>query len=184
MTIRIDDVLGFLVADTVTPSSFGAQLERLRFGLASTPDPHQAREDAESNILRQAELLRAIDDFKAVSEFRPTSARGSGYNTLEKIQRATQPRQNQGAIALQILRAYQQWGTQSQERALVAVYGYVRSVAEKVIAPIPATDAVAATQLFREGKAQRARTRAAEAYADALLALGAFLNTRRRRKKQ
>lgn len=182
MTIRTDDVLGFLVADTVTPSSFGAQLERLKYGLNTTPDPHRARDDAEANILEQAELLRCIDDFKAVQEFRPATARADGYNTLEKIQRATSPRLSQGTIALNILRAYQQWGTQSSERALVAVYGYVRMVAHRVVAPIGATDAVAATQLFREGKAKRARLRAANAYADALLALGSFLMKRSRKR--
>lgn len=175
--IRIDDILGFLVADTLTPSTMGAQLERLKFGLISTPDPFQAREDAEARILENAELLRAVDEFRAVPEFYPTSSRSTKYKTLEKIQKGTTPRRTQGEIALNVLRSYQKWGTKSPEQALVTVYSYVRSIAPRVV-PTLDTDTVKATQMFREGKARRSRDLAISAYADSLLALGSFLTKR------
>lgn len=175
MIIRTDDILGFLVADTCTPSTFGAQLDRLRWGLTTAPDPHRAREEAESHILQQAELLRCMDDFKRVPEFRPSTTRSEGFKTLEKLQRVTSPRLCQGAIALNILRVYQRWGNAAPERGFVAVYGYVSSIAERIVPPIAATDALEATQLFREGKAKRAHQMTTTAYADSLLALGSFL---------
>lgn len=178
-TIKIDDILGFLVADTLTPSTMGAQLDRLRFGLVTTPDPFQAREDAEARLLEHAELLRCIDQFKAVLEFRPVTSKAAGYKTLERIQRGTSPRLSQGAIALNILRVYQHWGSSRPHRALLAVFGYVRSIAPRMC-PTLDLDLYEALQAFADGRAKRSHDLAASAYADALLALGSFLTKRNR----
>lgn len=183
VSIQIDDILGFLVADTLTPSTMGAQLERLQFGLYTTSDPFRARDDAESRILEQAEILRTMDSFAAVTEFRPATSKAQGYKTLERIQRCAtnRPYPCQGAIALHVLKAYQRRATQSQERGLVEVYGVLRHIAPSATPTFDGDhDAVQATQVFREGKASRARQLAAAAYADALLALGYFLNRRQR----
>lgn len=181
--IKIDDVLHFLVANTLTPSTLGAQLERIQFGLFTTPDPFRARDDAELRILEQAELLRAVDQFTEVPQFTPPTARGLQFANLNRIQRGTSPQLCQGAIALNILRAYQQWSPtpNNQERALVAVYGYIRSINPKICPSFENdTNAVLAAQSFREDKAKRAKQLAAGAYADALVALGTFLTKRRR----
>lgn len=173
MSLRPDDILHFLVGDSCTPSNFGAQLERLQFQLApSTPDPFRARDDAEDHILEQAELIRFVDTFRTVKEFRPTTAKGDAYRTLVKLQRGDSSHRNQGEIAVDVLKAFQRWGTRSAERGLLAVYVTLRAICPKACAPID-TDVDRALQQFREGKVPRARTLAAEAYADSLLALSA-----------
>lgn len=183
MRVTIEEILHFLVADTVTPSTMGAQLERLRFGLTTTPDPFRSREDAEAHILEQAEILRTVDAFKAVQEFKPSTPKAAGYRTLDKIQRGTLPRLCQGTIALNALKVYQQWSPtpQNEARALVAVYGYVRSIAPRLTPPLSDHNVELATQAFREGKAKRAKALAADTLADSLLALGSFLQKRNKK---
>lgn len=173
MSVQSENILHFLVADSCSPSTLGAQLERLRFQMApSTPDPFRARDDAESRILEQAELIRFLDTFRGVHEFRPTTVKGDGYRTLVKIQRGDPSHRNQGEIALEVLKAFQRWGIRSQERGLLAVYVSIRTIAPKICPDVP-LDVDDALQMFRGGKAPRARTLAASAVADALLALNA-----------
>jgi hypothetical protein len=175
-TVQVADVLDHLVAKSAAPSSFGAQLDRMRFGIQVTPDPFRAREEAENKLLQSAALLRCIDQFEARYEFsvttrqRATSA--AGYKVLDRIQKAT--KRGQGEIALGILRAYHERVTcsigQSQERGLLAVYTYVAGIAPDAV-PAPPKDTDDLLMAFRTGSAKRARNMAAEAYADALLAL-------------
>lgn len=180
MAVRIDDVLHHLVARSAAPSSMGSQLDRLRTGTFGRPDPFRSRDEAENQIMEQAQLLRCMSDFADRLEFRTAT---STFRALEKIQKRTNPKLNQGYIALAVLRAYQEWGTQSEARALVAVYAYIRSIAPDSVAPPPKneTDII---QAFRTGKAKRAREFSAEVYADALLALGTFLQTWNKRKQR
>lgn len=181
MTVTVDALLGFLVADTLAPSTFGAQLERLQYGVSSTPDPFRARSDAEDTILEQAELIRCLDAFAAIREFRPATARSDGFKTIEKIQRGTHPVMNQGMIALGVIKAYEKWGRSKDMRALVAVFDYVRSIAPTKC-PSLTRDVHEAVQLFREGRAARSQELAASAYADALLALSGHCRLWSRRK--
>jgi hypothetical protein len=138
----------------------------MRFGLITPPDPFRARADAENQMMEQAELLRCIDAFSTRDEFK------QGYAKLEKIQKAC--RLPQGHLAIAVLRAYHEWSTQSQERALVAVYRYLQTIAPGAI-PTPPKNEDDLVQAFRTGKAKRSRDLSAEVYADALLALGSFL---------
>jgi hypothetical protein len=160
--MTLDDVLHFLVARTCTPSSFGAQLDRLRLGFQPTPDPFRARADAEDRMLAEAVVIRCVDTFSSKQEF----AKTSNYNVLQKIQGKCSKRQ--GEIAVNILRQYQERGHQSTERALVAVYQYLSSIVPILAPPDNDSDLL---QSFRTGTAKRARNLACEAYADSLLAL-------------
>jgi len=162
--ITVDDILHHLVARSAAPSTMGAQLDRMRFGLSSQPDPFQARDDAESRMMDQAALLRCMDHFATRQECRGKNA--MECKMLARIQRFT--RMPQGAIALAVLRAYQEWRTYSDARALVAVYNYVRSIAPAVTPNPPDGDIY---QAFRTGEAKKAVAFAAEAVADSLLAL-------------
>lgn len=164
MTISVDAILHFLVARTNAPSSFGAQLDRLRFGIHTPPDPFRARADAEDAMLATAALLRCLDDFKGRADFGPE------YKALQKVQLKSSPKLDQGYIALGALRAYHEWSSQSQERGLVEVYHFVEKCAPGY-APPPPKDEPDVLQAFRTNKAKRARSKAAEVYADALLAL-------------
>lgn len=150
----------------------GAQLDRMRFGVQTTPDPFRARDEVEANLLHQAVLIRCVDDFARRSEFSVPShlraGNAGGYKILEKIQKAS--KKGQGEIALCILRAYQERATQSQERALLEVYHYLASVAPGAV-PTPPKSEPDLLQAFRTNAAKRARGVACEAYADALLAL-------------
>lgn len=172
MSIHVSDILDFLVGRSAAPSTMGAQLDRLRFGLHSTPDPFRARDEVEANLLHQAVLLRCIDDFSNRHEFTVTArgnkATGSGYKILDKIQRST--RRGQGEIAICILRAYHEWATQSQERGLLEIYNYLSSIAPEAV-PTPPKNEPDLLQAFRTNAAKRARALACEAYADSLLAL-------------
>jgi hypothetical protein len=173
MIIKIEDILHLLVSRSDAPSSMGAQLDRLRFGLTESSNPFQAREDAEDRMLAKAAVLKAMSEFLTRQEFRGPNA--SLYRALEKIQRDTQPKLNQGYIAMGVLRAYQERATNGgQERALVEVYKYLGSMAPNVV-PTPPKNEPDLVQAFRTGKAKRARNLAAETYADSLLALGQFL---------
>lgn len=166
MAVSIDSILHFLVARTSAPSSFGAQLDRLRFGVHSQPDPFRARADVEDNMLAQAQLLRCLDEFTARQDF------GSLYKSLQKVQLKSSPKLDQGYIALGALRAYHEWCSQSQERGLVEVYRFLEKISPGYVPP-PPDDEPDLLQAFRTNKAKRARSRAAEVYADALLALQA-----------
>lgn len=174
--VQVADVLDHLVARSAAPSNLGAQLDRMRFGIQTTPDPFRARDEVENNLLQQAQLLRCIDEFSARHEFsmttrqRATSA--AGYKVLDRLQKAT--KRGQGEIALNILRAYHERVTcsigQSQERGLLEVYNYISSIAPEAV-PAPPKDTEDLLMAFRTGGAKRARNMACEAYADALLAL-------------
>lgn len=153
----------------------GAQLDRLRFGLQTQPDPFRAREEVESHLLQQAVLIRCIDDFERRVEFaipkRGPSVSQDGFKTLEKLQKASH--RGQGEIALGVLRAYHERCTSigmSPERGLLEVYNYLLAVAPSVV-PSPPKDETDMLQAFRLNTAKRARSLACEAYADALLAL-------------
>lgn len=174
--VQVADVLDHLVARAGAPSTMGAQLDRMRFGIQTAPDPFRARDDAENNLLRQAGLLRCVDDFAARHEFsvstRQRVASAAGYKVLDRLQKAT--KRGQGEIALGVLRAYHERVTcsigQSQERGLLEVYRYIASLAPDDV-PAPPKDTEDLLMAFRTGKAKRARNMACEAYADALLAL-------------
>jgi hypothetical protein len=175
MIVSVNDILDHLVARSAAPSTFGAQLDRLRFGTHSAPDPFRARDDAENHMLEQASLLRCIADFEQRQEF------GSRYGTLERIQRGA--RLPQGYIAIGILRAYHEWSSQSEERGLVEVYRYIATHASAIAPGVPKGE-TDLHQAFRTGKAKRARNLAAEAYADALLALQAHVSAANRKRKK
>lgn len=147
----------------------GAQLDRLRYGVHTAPDPFRARDDVEAHLLHQAVLIRCVDDFARRDEFAsPARRAGGGYKILEKIQKAC--RKGQGEIALSILRAYHERSTQSQERGLLEIYNYLTSIAPSAI-PTPPKNEPDLLQAFRTNAAKRARATACEAYADSLLAL-------------
>lgn len=172
MAIQVSEILDFLVGRSAAPSTMGAQLDRLKYGLHSSPDPFRARDEVESNLLHQAVLIRCIDDFAGRHEFavpaRGSQATSSGYKILERIQKAC--KKGQGDIALHILRAYHERCTQSQERGLLEIYTYLSQIAPMSV-PTPPKDTIDLLQAFRSNEAKRARAIACEAYADALLAL-------------
>lgn len=172
MSIQVSDVLDFLVARSMAPSTMGAQLDRMRDGIQSAPDPFRARDDVENHMLQQAELIRCIDDFTSRQEFSVTTrqrAAAAGYKVLEKFQKSTGRRQ--GEIGIGILRAYHEWSTQSTERGLLSVYQYLAIIAPSLVPPPPKNLDTNLLQAFRIGTAKRARNVACEAYADSLLAL-------------
>lgn len=158
----------------------GAQLDRLRYGTSSPPDPFRAQSEAEDRMIQEATLLRCISTFGARQELRTNAS--TPYRTLEKIQRAASTNTPQGLIAIEILRSYQEWSTKSQERGLTAIYQYLTRVAPSIVPALPSSTDDDLVTLFRKGKAKRARDFAAEAYADALLSLGGFLHTYNRTK--
>ncbi len=173
--IQVADVLDFLVSSrSHAPSTMGAQLDRLRFGIQITPDPFRARSEVEDHLLQQAVLLRCIDEFSKREEFsittRQRKAADAGYKALIKIQALATVLRSQGSIAIGILRAYQERAKGSQECGLVSVYGFIHDIAPKSI-PIPPKGDEDLLQAFRSGAAKRARNMACEAYADSLLAL-------------
>lgn len=174
-SVSTADVLDHLVGQSATPSNLGAQLERLRFGTHSAPDPFRARDDAENHMLQQAALIRCIDDY-ASRQVLPVAARA-----IEKVQKEIH--RDQGAIAVGVLRAYHEWATQSQQRGLVQVYRYIASIAPKLAPKPPESDGVELVQLFREGKAKRCANLAAECYADSLLGLIQHLQAWNKRNK-
>ncbi len=176
--ITVDDVLdAFVSRGGYAPSSMGAQLERMASGISSSPDAFRARDESENAIMRQAGLLRVIADFGARKEFRER------FETLKKLQRATRPTMDQGAIATNVLRAYHERSTRSKERGLVAVYHYLTTIAPDVCPSPPKTarDVDDLVQAFREGTAKRARNLASEAYADSFLALESHLRIHNRK---
>lgn len=165
--IHMDEVMAHLVADTIVPSTFGAQLDRLKYGIHGHADPVKARKDAEDHILEQAELIGVIDRFAKIDQFRPA------YKLLEKIQRHA--RRPQGQIALGVMGAYQKWVTNAgNERGFLAVYAYLAKIAPSISPPV-APEFDKALQSFRDGSARQARDYAAGAYADSILALSAYL---------
>lgn len=171
--VQVADVLDFLVAKSQAPSTMGAQLERLKYGIQIAPDPFRQREDVESHLLKQAGLIRCVDDFADRQEFNPPrKVDSAGYKIILKIQKETRPQRAQGAIALGILRAYHErcTGVNNQERGLLEVYNFILSIAPRVV-PSPPKNTDDLLMAFRTGTAKRARATAAEGYADALLAL-------------
>lgn len=178
MSVAVNDILDHLVARSAAPSTLGAQLDRLRYGTHSAPDPFRARDDAENHMIQQAGLLRCISEFTSRQEF------GTKYGTIEKLQKGSGL--PQGYLAIGVLRAYHEWCTcqqSSQERGLIAVYQYIHGVARNAVPEPPASE-LDLLQAFRTGKAKRARGMSAEAYADALLALQAHVQVWNRRHRK
>ena len=172
MIVTVNEVLDMLVSKSNAPSNFGAQLERMRDGIQCAPDPFRARDEVEANMLHDACIIRFLDNFQAKHEFLSTTRKqrlgDAGYKTLEKLQCAS--KLPQGHIAVGILRAYHERATMSQERGLLEVYNYLVTIAPGAV-PTPPKGTKDLYQAFRTGEAKRARTIAAEAYADSLLAL-------------
>lgn len=174
--MQLDEILHFLVAKSAAPSTFGAQLDRMKYGVHITPDPIRAQAEAESSMLQQATLIRCVDDFAARQDFGPS------YKQLTKIQRYARD-VPQGYIAIGILRSYHEWASQRPERALVAVYQFLAKIAPDYVPDMPEgeTDILDA---FLNGKAKRARAKAAEAYADALIALQSHVTAHNKRNRK
>jgi len=164
MSVSVADVLDNLISVSAAPSTLGAQLDRLRLGTHSAPDPFRARDDVENHLIQQAALIRCIDQFTARQVLpipRPA--------IIEKIQKETHT--DQGRIAVAVLRAYHERSTRSQERGMVEVYRLLARMAPETTPPSPTEDTLDLVQLFREGKARRCRAFSCEAYADSLLGL-------------
>ncbi len=123
-------------------------------------------------MIWQATILRCLGAFTERPEFSNTIRRRitkePGYSALEKLQKASG--HNQGYIATGILRAYHARSTVSQERGLVEVYAFITKIAPALASPLP-DDVVMS---FRTGTAKKARSLAADAYGDSLLALQSF----------
>jgi len=129
----------------------------------------------EVRMMRQARILRCIQEFQSTAEFKDRYVDGAAvlrkearFKTLSKLRKSTA--YPEGLIAVGILRAYQEWGTQSVERGLLEVYNYLKNIAPEKVPHTSKTHADL-LQAFREGAEKRARNAACEAYADALLAL-------------
>lgn len=171
----LQDVLDMLVGRTVTPSSLGPQLERLRDGVSVEPDPYRAREIQHWKLLHDAELYRCLD--RLCDQERCTFSKLTP--TIEKL--AKRLRRPAGAIAVGIMRAYQERATSSQERGLVEVYNYLRRLDPTHFPPL-LHDEHDAVQAFRVGKAKAARRRALELQADAYLILQKWVDVWNSRK--
>jgi len=187
--VHVSDILDSLVARSSAPSTMGAQLDRVMFGIQLTPDPFRQKADAEDQMLQEAVVIRCIDTFSVREEFSVTTrqrkAADAGFKVLTKLHdRSGKP---QGSIAIGILRAYHERCTcskgQSEERGLVSVYQYLTSIAPDSVPPPPKNepDLVMA---FRTGVAKRARAMACEAYADALLALSGHVRAFNKKEKE
>lgn len=172
--LSLEDALGLLSTRTMSPSTLGAQIERMQEraelgpmppdynGIKpkpSTPDAVKAQADAENRMLRDAGVIRCLDAFACVERFK-------GAENLKRVQRAVKA--PQGAIATQCLRVYEPWRLLSQERALAAVYAWASVLLPDMFPPVKHDDLA---QGFREGKSTKARTKAADLYADCYLAL-------------
>lgn len=174
--IHVNDVLDFLVSRSAAPSSFGAQLDRLRYGVQLQSDPHRQRNEVEDHLLNQAVLLRCIDRFAERQEFsvstRQRKSADAGYKALTKIHESNRTL-SQGFIALSVLRAYQERAKKgAEEPGIVAVYNYIVSIAPDAAPPVPMPkNGKDLAETFRAGQAKRARAFACEAWADARLAL-------------
>lgn len=174
--VHVNDILDFLVAKSAAPSNFGAQLDRLKYGVQLQADPHRQRAEVEDHLLQQAVLLRCIDTFAGRQEFsvstRQRKAADSGYKAISKIQESAKL-YPQGQIALQILRAYHERARKgAEDPGLVAIYYYVSKIAPEMAPPLPALKSGEdLATAFKAGHAKRVRSFVCEAYADALLAL-------------
>jgi len=161
MSVSVADVLDNLISVSAAPSTLGAQLDRLRLGTHSAPDPFRARDDVENHLIQQAALIRCIDQFTARQVLpipRPA--------IIEKIQKETHT--DQGRIAVSVLRAYHERSTRSQERGMVEVYRLLARMAPETTPPSPTEDSAdLAKQLvdLLEDPQRRSSLRAAAAAA-------------------
>ncbi len=161
MSVSVHDILDFLVSRGGTPSNLGAQLERLRDGTTGTSDPFRAREEVETGMIKLAGIIRCVDAFEARDTLSPKG------QAIEKINKHV--RIAEGSIALGVLRAYHERPS-SPERGLVEIYRFLARIAPRGVPTVP-KECDDLLQAFRDGDAKRCRFIAAEAYADALLAL-------------
>lgn len=173
MTVNVNEILDFLVARSQAPSTMGHQLDRMRDGVQGGSDPIRERDNVEAAMLRNASMLRCIDEFMAKWEFTPPSRhRDTGYRAIQKVQ--DKCREAQGRIAIGVLRAYHERSTASEERGLVEIYTYVKSIAPDAVPPSD-KGVLDLLQAFRSGQAKKAKSFSAELYADCLLACRAHV---------
>jgi hypothetical protein len=165
--VTLDEALGVLSARTCSPSTMGAQLDVVEQGTkGSRIDPFEAQEKAENRIMRDISAIRCLDAL-AASRVRPDLL------NLEQLQRITGERIG-GRLVVQCLRAFEEWRNESQERALVAVYMWANGKTP-VRFPIPKHQEVDLAQAFRAGKTPRAKSMAADLYADCYLVLAEWI---------
>lgn len=195
--VTVQDVLDALVGRTTAPSNMGAQLDRIRDKAFRIPDKTQAKnlieedqnerpvqkarrsvrdisciDSAETFALMRAPVLHCIQDLCEVGHAHSLKSRAA----LAALHKQA-PHWTQGALVVGCLRAYHEWASHSKERALAEVCAWLHRVAGA-----EAPDAFELAQHFREGKAKRSRTRAAELYADCILVLLGWVGIWNRRE--
>lgn len=189
--LTVQDVLDVLVSGGIAPSNMGAQLERIRDKALRPPDktrakdfiydtgPQQAAYEAgrvvhvrsvvrdvscidaaEQFALMHAPVLRCID---ALCEAKDSAA-FRGRTVLKSLHERTGA--SFGSLTIGALRVYQERASKSQERGLAEVFVWRQRLLYQ-----PADDANVLAQQFREGKAKKSRSIAAELYADCMLVL-------------
>jgi hypothetical protein len=162
--VNIDDILNELVATNNTPSSFGAQIERLWSGTTERTDSYIANAALHDNMLSKAPVLRFIGDFTNQVELNPPDR----YPALNRYHRSIDGMYNQGAICLYVLRLYQEWATKSKERGLAHIYKWINKHSTR--------DTVELHSKFAAGEAKKARKAALDLYSDCYLACADYLD--------
>lgn len=167
--VTVDDILQFCVAKTCSPSALGGQLDQMRDGVSPSGDICAVLAAQEASTIKEAAVIRCLDGLSMVEK-------AYFLRDLGALDRFTKevPCRGQGELIILTLRAYQEWATQSEERALVSVYNMMRRLAPHVYGVV-LHDEVDLAQAFREGKAKAARRKAAELYADCYLVLNKWV---------
>lgn len=166
--VHLRDVLEALTSITAAPSSMGNALDRARDGVSGgTADPVRMQGQIEESMLRRAAVFRCVDGLAVYNGIR--------FAACVDVQAfAKRIRVNDGAVAVAVMRAYQPWVTQSAERALVAVYEWMRSQCP-TMPELHADGESSPAQAFRVGKMKMARGVAIRMAADAQVVVATWV---------
>lgn len=163
--VTYDQARQLLASRTMISSNFGAVLERARDGVSANQIGRMKKqqEDEERRRLRDAFVIRCIDDLFAYK-----SIRFAWCPDLRKF--AQRAHLRDGEAVVRVLRAYEPWATQWPEKGLVEAYTWMRTH-DRRLQTILTEDGETAAQAFRMGHSRRARACASSAVADAHVAL-------------
>lgn len=133
------------------------------------------------DMLEDAELTRAADDLDGLqgSALVTYGVDSLGLRNLAKVQRL-------GTVVSKVLRSFEEFRA-DPNRALAAVYSTARGIAPSLYpltmySMVPGESPPSLAQAFASGRAAKAKSAAAELYADCLVVLSCFVSERNRKK--
>ncbi len=164
--VSFTDVIEFLSSTgSSVPSSLGGQLDKMRDGVFFVSNSGVNNE--EYKLLAKAHILDCVDKLRSKKKI--------NFEAVEDLSNfAKKLKLGEGPLALAVTGIYHVWATRSQQRGLVEVYRFMRSLDPSLPEPNH-LDEELLVNAFRTGKEKKTRDKAARLLADSELAVYSWI---------